>query len=83
MAIESTVKVSDNKELEAYLKVNHLTSFKEDDVIKISYSIESYFEKDGLLFNLAHNQIANYNGGDIWLEAYEDLKLKYPNHKNV
>lgn len=84
MAIQVTIQLSTNKNLDdVYVKVNTPRSFKLNNILMLAYSIEYYSEPNGLLLKTDFNNNCLYLSGDIWNEAYNNLKKEYTNFKNV
>ncbi len=83
MAIEAKIQLSANRDFDdTYIKVNTPRSFVEGNVLKLAYDIEYYTEVDGKLLKTETKSL-NYQSGDIWAEAYADLKKNYLTYKDV
>lgn len=96
MAIKAEYKLAKDVAITAYIKVSKIESYKtvtkiknpfsKDEVIStpltLAYTIEYYPEKDGTLLSSLDKTIG-YNGGNVWTEAYENLKSGFDSYQDV
>lgn len=74
MAIQTKFKLTENVEIDSYVKIESIFTFKVSEEIKLKYNVEYLTEKNGIKLK-QEDYFIDYNGNNVWNEFGSKIKI--------